>query len=719
MAAGDILSATVLANGWTMDVVVEGVGAGGTYSFGMGANNAPAAAKVVLALTSQGYSVAGTLGTKARTVYGVPCAQPNIGAMRRADPNDALPTETGGGGNVTIRIALSDYVFIDDTAVTVSIAAGWYTAGAVPSNLHNSLAVTNNSALVYPRVVGNWAWPCFDTVHTDFLVEFVAFHGYAEGGKPLALVRISATDEHSHTVTYDVTDMTISARTDPYGKVLVYAATIATSTLTDGDIITVRSIAYPWVGDAASLLDTGDGTNAVGSPLYTNQQYRLDKADDHGKCVVDLVSGNDSTGAVYATQGLAEAGSAYLTIGAALTALAAYHNTHSGHNDAGGGHIYLSQGNHILNSANGGTLSQWVTIEPKTTALKASTFVSPAADGSAIPTFCHLKSISNVAAYYWGCGNKHLWIDNCSMQAGHLVIAYQILYSAVTMSDVTFAGEFGEFSTANECWAIVRGTTTPTKHNGPLYVVLGCRNIYLMHNEATGNPVNDGFIYAYNEIDTTSAVSVIQYSGHNIVHGCAIAQNVIVRRADETIHLFGIGDDASVNTSRNVLIFNNTIQGSRANIAYNDAVSGGPYLHTLWFIRNNILMPNTKDDTFGNNASATGGWSVGYHVGCRYNLFYRTSGDEWRGEFFGLDTIAASVAVPIDPLYVNDQSAYGGGLGGGDYHLQAGSPAVALAGDNVLPYDFVGTVRRTGGAIGAYEVVPTVAGRIARFRKAA
>jgi len=75
MATGTIKNLSIDSSGWILNVTVEGVSTGGTYAFGLGTNNDPSTSKIALTLTSEGYSN-GSLGTKSRTVYGVPCNFP-------------------------------------------------------------------------------------------------------------------------------------------------------------------------------------------------------------------------------------------------------------------------------------------------------------------------------------------------------------------------------------------------------------------------------------------------------------------------------------------------------------------------------------------------------------------------------------------------------------------------------------------------------------------
>ena len=710
MATGDITAVSINADGWTADITVEGLADGGTYDFGYGAGNNPSTAKIVFSVTSEGYSNAKVLGTKARTVYGTltqnesPAA---VGALRKPDPNETSPEETISGDDVIITIPLSSFIYDDDTDITVSIAAGWYTESETPTNVCTDLEVTNNSAADYTRPIGNWAIvPRQTFLGTSIHLEFVAFHRFAEAGKPLACLEFTITDAHSNEVTALVTAMSKSSDS-PYGKIIVYQADIDVSTLTDLDLCTAQVQCYPWVGDADAILDTNDAVYSFPTPHYTNLQFRLDKTGKHGHACVSA-GGNDGTGVVYASQALAEAGNHYLTIAAALTALAAYNNTNAGHNDAGGGTIYLDESTWTLNSSNGGTLTEWVTITRQSTAAKANVHMQAAGSGSNIPTFLKISGVTHDGTtYFTGSGSRCLWIDDCTGATSGSLHAYWSPYCAVTNSSGVWANEFIGYGTAKLTYAFVRGVNCTTKHRTYGFCVLGSKNLYVVdRTSATYQESSDGGIFAYNQnypADTGRQIDLGQHVD-DLAHGYAIVQNVFERITAVVEPIIYMYADSCVHESTNVLMWYNTIAGSRINNAYNDEASGGPYYHTQWHQRNTIFDGyNIKDDTFGGDSDGIGGWSVGYHVDSSGNFYCTAATDEWFGEFFGLYYVKGTNAVRLEPSYVNDKSYRGTNDGGGDYHLNADSQAIGIAHDLLLPYDLDGIRRVADGAAGAYE----------------
>ena len=151
MATGDILSCVIRADGWSADVTIEGFTTGATYDFGSLDDTVPTlpSPTFTMAVVSEGYSSSGVLGTITRTIYGTH-------AVRKPYPDQATTDETAAGGNMTVRVALSECVYDDDknggagtsgTNPTVTISAAWATntgGSSETSAAAAALACTNN-----------------------------------------------------------------------------------------------------------------------------------------------------------------------------------------------------------------------------------------------------------------------------------------------------------------------------------------------------------------------------------------------------------------------------------------------------------------------------------------------------------------------------------------------------------------------------------------------
>ena len=704
MANGDVLSVTINPDGWNASIEVEGLGTGGVYDFGLGANNIIDNAKIALNVTYPSYSN-GVVDTVNKTIYGVPCNNPPVGAMRLPDPNDSQPDETISGSNVIIKIALSEFIYAGDT-VTVSVSAGWFTHGGSPNNSVSDLAVTNNSTLNPAKVIGNWATADYQTIiGTSGHFEFIAFHRFE-----IDCVKITYSDAHGHSVTSTISQLTKSTDS-PVNTILVYQDDPDFTSFIDGDICTARAVVYPKIGDATAIMDTGDGVNTAPTPLYHNLSFRLDKTDKHGKTCVSS-TGNDTTGAVYSTQAAAEAGNHFATIAAALTALQTYNNVNAGHNDAGGGKIFLGEGTWGHNSSNGGTCTEWVTVTRMSTAQKSNTILQPSAANSNIPSKFRVEGLTVTGSnIFYAASTKCIYFKECDFNMTNTMSnVYGHVYGVAHNCTGYLSKGFYPFSTVPSSWALLRGNNMSDRTRSIAFVLLGNKNISVENKtDIAAWVLNDNLVYAFNEVgDGTNTTTQVKLSNlFDITHGVAIVQNLIKRYSTRGEPLVWIAGDESTTTAHNVIIWHNTIVGARANLAYDNPPGGGTHYRLNWSIRNNIFNEyNNKDDTFQPNSESIGAWPVGYWVGGVGNFVRSSAANEWRGEFLcGLYSKYGDANIPLEPLYIQDNSADGANTSGGDYHLQSSSPAIGLETEVLLPCDLEGNTRYVNGAPGAYEYI--------------
>lgn len=264
MSTGDISSVTIRDDGWSADVVISGFTTGASYNYGLGANNDPTTAKVVFDVTSLGYDSSGNATTIHRTVYGVktvrlPYPDSTVGIYANDEVSD---------GNLTFRMCLSDYIYSKDntgignsgTAVTVTISEGLVTNDGglgQTNNLAENFVVTNNSNVVYPKVIGHFASEQRKPVNGLQTIEVFCAHKYGQNNTPVARVDITATGATSeHSESGSATSMTLSSRSD---LVPVYAVELDLSIsagFTRGELVNINFTAYPLIGDSNSILDS-------------------------------------------------------------------------------------------------------------------------------------------------------------------------------------------------------------------------------------------------------------------------------------------------------------------------------------------------------------------------------------------------------------------------------------------------------------------------------
>ena len=145
--------------------------------------------------------------------------------VRQPYPNQATLTANA--------VALTDYVYSTDTIV----------------------GVANNSTEISPKPVANWSLVGRKVVGNALTLELVAFHRNGRAGKPVACVEFRASDGTT-TVTAKVSTLVVSPEAGDRAAVLVYRATLDITALADGALITANAKVLPWIGGAASVLDS-------------------------------------------------------------------------------------------------------------------------------------------------------------------------------------------------------------------------------------------------------------------------------------------------------------------------------------------------------------------------------------------------------------------------------------------------------------------------------
>lgn len=740
MADRDVISATIDATGGFITVVFQNMAVGGTVDTGIGASLDSAGSKLVVTCVSPGFNSAHEAITEMRTITCNPDKQ--FGSCRLAYPNNALPDIVNLAGNVAIRFALSDHIYTDDTNVLLSLSTGLYTVSGQSNNAVANFAITNNTGegLASTKTLGNW--PILNRlvqVGTNLYLEFIAFNRFAKNGKPVACVVFTVTDQHGHSVTQTVTDMVVSPANDKY-KVLVYASTISLLSMTDGDLLTISAKAYPWIGVAASCLDTNDGANTYPTPLYTNLVYRYDAVGDHGHAIV-ATNGNDTTGTVYASQAAAEAAyvgdptKAFLTIdgvAGALVKLRTYNNTNAGHDDCGGGNILCKAGSYTVNNASyGGSPTQFVTIQPATGVNRADVTISPPANASRAPDHIRFKgmTIGGTGTNFWsGNSTDSIVFEECNITSTATYLVTLTNYSALIRCTGLVPNAFKTGAGGPLVFALLRGNDFDRLHLCQSnYTIVGNRNIIIADRSNTYQPFGDNMVYAFNYEDSVTLFDGTTYTGmvidianstggttyRHIVHGIALVQNLFNKFGSETLGLGGISYDGRNANTNNVIIWNNNFNGGRFNLAYTDGNPTGSVdlrVHKNWSVKNNLFgNVNIKSDPFANQTQNVGNWPVRYWLGANSNFIRSTATDDWRGDNLGGPwSKSGTLLSPLSPLYVDDKSRYGNDTGqGGNYHLQKTSPAINMSHDKVLPYDLDGVARRSLlGSVGVYEDNP-------------
>lgn len=745
MATGDILAVAIHADGYFADITIAGLTTGGTYAFGLGSLNNPdtGTPKIRFTVTSLGFDDSGAATTIVRTVYGV-------NSQRKAHPNNAQLEETTSGSDVIVRVLLSDYIYLKDnvgggnsgTAVTCDILSGFYTKTAVPNNAYAGFVVTNNSTVAYPKVVANWYWPGYELVQGSTGISRIgAFHAYGQQGRPVRVVKHTVTDGTTTVTTY-VRDMEIDLSMGDALPIPEYIARWSNSGFIQGATLTQNFVAYPWVGDSASAMDTSTGT-ADPTPSFGPRTLVCDKNSTYGTTVayVDSTSGNDTSGiATDISNDASASASPCLTIGAAAVKISAYNNANRSRNDCGGGIIYLKAGSHAFagssTAAIGTTPAVWCTIMPASGVSRASAIIASNASSTDLSDRVKVKGVTITATAvntFSGC--LALWFDQCEFNTTNVGLANSsggIVHA--TRNLVTALGQgFRPNSTVNNPWAIVRGNTMPGFSGTILcYTTIG----NLRAGTPTGStvlttdysgmlsPTPSNNIIAFNKImngqNSTVMMSCNTYFPNT--YGTAFVQNVLEHSqrhaAGNGLADFSSSDNVTTNTpSDNFIIWNNTFMGERCFVGYNDVTALTKY-RRYWSRKNNAWGRSAnKGDTFTPpDAARVGGWPCTFGPNCSGEYHCQNTQSlpgSFYMEFAGLKTYqpaSASYGTVAEMGFTNAACivenpllTFTSGAGNGDYTPTAASPLNALARDFMIPWDLAGNPRSGQASAGAYD----------------
>ena len=647
-------------------------------------------ANVAFTVSRQGYTAAAATTTYLDTMYVTK-------AVRQPYPNQASQSAT--------TAALSDYIYSTDT----------------PSG-----SVTNNSTFTSPKPVANWVMPHRKTVGNTVDLEIVAGHRDARGNREVAAVEFRATDGTT-TVTQVVSTTTVSGRALDRHPVIVFACALDISTLTDNGLITVNAKVYPWIGAAASVLDSADQSAAREfSPRYFLKNTTLAASPPY---VYLSTTGNDTTGVVSTTAATAEA-SPCLTIVGAINKLNTYGKVDGAIIRLGAGTFAcgdqvaskkqeigsltitrdpnVARASAILSFGAAGWRPRLLTnlVAPLTTGCIRLTDLTILRTGTARITGeaanrleVQFEDVDIDNASY--AQNFHTDSDGYYYGATFTNYATNIFSPSSTFENRIIRGVSGDFLTGQfDSWLLLGSSLTNPGAIGP------------------GTRAASGSIIAFNYFRTPQSSSVMIDIANSIdVTGFAVLQNVFEYTSATAATQFKVsGDSPATGNTSHVIFHNNTMAGffgnGRSNLFYNESVAART--HKLMSDRGNIhVQINTKHDVFKTDGTRVGGWAYMYGVGSQgvFSQFIDANsggiGTSFAQAYQGLGAnIGTSASVRNDPLFTDYQgttSGPTGGAGGGDYSVSSSSPAKGIVTSPMLSHDFAGTARpSTLDTAGAY-----------------
>lgn len=636
--------------------------------------------------------------------------------IRQSAPNNASQS--------ALLAAMSDYVYSTDVVCGVP---------------------TNNSTLISPKPIVKWGLPGRRTCGNTVRLEVVAFHKDARRNRQIAGVVFTATDG-THTSTATVVTPTVLGYTGDLNAVIGYGVDLDISGLNDSASFTVDAVAYPWIGAAASLRSSADGT-AANFYEFATQTYLRSTSKAATPPIVYVITGGvdgtvDANGVlsgntkVSTTDATAKA-NPFATIKSALEALKAATAITGGVSD--GCEVRISNSTIDVGSALAAgtyqTTSEVVITRDPAVAKASCIFTFGVATSNLRHTMVKIRdlTVSRGGTNQLGVlANGQCVIENCDFD------------------NTSRASQIVGSSTGNVCWlgAVVSNATSQMMSAGttPQGIVRGVSGSGLQVETGciigcnfTGNTVAvfsatrtlANIVLAFNKFNNITSTTVT--ADANDKDGFAVVQNLfefISATANPSLRISG--DDASNNITHCV-IHNNTFVGEHAagrqNIFY-DETNNVRRTHKLNSYRGNLAVSQYhKTDLFhysndanpegydaGNPSQAIGNWAFLYGVGCAYNFTnYTTAAPSVESPLYtgrgSLDgTATATPQIAVASLFTAfaattwNGSAYTAGAGGGTYTLVAGSAVLGINPEPTLIATLDGTVRSaTNDNLGALK----------------
>lgn len=713
-------SVEVAANGYGTPVTV--VAAGGLPVVGTGGGSGPVTDPIVQSINADGWSVTTTNnpptmdpdGAGAKFVYVIRKGYDDAAnvttwlekltltkRIRLPYPNQATLTPD--------QVALSDYVYADDVII----------------------GVTNNSTVTSPKPIANWARYSKRVLGNTFpkeLLEIVVAHRNAGENKEVAAVKATLTDGTT-TITVSNFVQVVSGHSGDKFPVVVWrpATDIDISALAD-TTITQQGLCYPRAGVTASIADSSlNSGEREFSPRTYRKNVALAATIRH---VYVSTAGNDTSGVGSTTYATAKATPCLTVLGAinkAITTWAEMDNVQITIGDDGGTPFAMAS-TAATRAQNGGECL--ITRDPLVAKANARVSFGAAAFRNRFPflAFRDTSIVRTGTGQFNGEASPNLRIlfENCDIDGGGqtstiLSSTAHDYHMGTVFTNMGNGSLNAAASTEHRLFRGISASNTPVEGwfvIGSAFVTPG---LFAQTRTASGS------IFGFNRvlgISTTTGAHDIANPGD--VLGAAFLQNLYEFSSASQYFTLRISGDGATGNNEHVCIHNNTYAGAfqagRWNVFYDEATT--PRTSKLMSVVGNIAVAiYTKSDVFrgqnqaGADASTrTGNWPFMYGVGCRANFSQFQSNTPLGGseaqEYPGLRAkIGTSQTVRQDPLFTSYQGTtvaagptYTAGAGGGDYSLQAGSPAIGMNDNGVIAFDLAGNARSaTASSSGAYE----------------
>jgi hypothetical protein len=247
--------------------------------------------------------------------------------------------------------------------------------------------------------------------------------------------------------------------------------------------------------------------------------------------------------------------------------------------------------------------------------------------------------------------------------------------------------------------------------------VVGTRTFNSQINPGTADDA-DGLFVGWNFISasTPDNLTVLTVIPSTAAKGIALIGNVFERYNGGGGPAVNINGDGNTQTSENINIIGNTVQGGRCNISYTDAGGSTRRDHTTVMRFNIFNAKNHKaGDFFAYEGEVTspvrvGNWGIRYGVSARSNTtltgesrssppgvaYYPRS---WFGDILPVGSTTGTADVPLGITFADNQAAGEGNAGQGDYTPVITTDLATIpAGLTPWPVDLLGRAIATDGS---------------------
>lgn len=628
---------------------------------------------------------------------------------------------------------------------TTSMSAPTWTAGSVAlsDEIYSTDAIVpyaqNSANLASPKPTAAWMMPYRLVVGNTVHWEVAAWHRDGRNNRQVACVRVRAVDSSNSanaTPWQTVSATAISTLCEDVNPVEVFRGDLTISGLPDNILFHLEAEVYPWIGGAASVLTT---TGVTDPRKFGPRHFTRDTGRAANPPIVYVSpSGNDSTG-VCSTNDATAAATPCLTVQGAITRAIAATGVTGGKVD--GLRVRIA-GTVAMGTHNGAIhrnqSSGAIIIERGTGTARASAIVQQsAAIGFNLGGTGFLNPLlTSAAVVFFDASYQRTAIGQIALGATGIMSNVQLWNTAFDNGNISGAwlvnGATSTLRTYGVAVTNYNGNFTyTTGHIQPLFRGLNCPTAIPEGTCIVGSYVagagtrlepEKGFIFYANKVTEMSlanaVVSVNSTSAGQTVTDVVIVQNLFERRDASGTRTMNISGDGQNGGVVGAVIAHNVSTGygltGRWNVEYDESSGTNRRTHRYnRFIGNIVSQLNTKSAVFvatiqGSPSEAVnrhGNWPFAHGAGCAGNFaMFATQQPSSESQIYpGIGSnIGGSATSRNDPLFVSYAGTGGSGgtpsagAGGGDYHLQADSPAKGIVPVAAFGFDYAGNARGSG-----------------------